>query len=432
MVWPTPAAPPPADVGPVADERMVAGPLDGRTAAWLTVGDAAARVRVRFARLPGLLYRISTASDAGLVPVVSRRDGRVTLRLNEADGDGLDEVRIVLNRNVRWDIRLPAGAGEQQLNLRDGRVHRVEVGSAGLAEVWLPEPDGTVPVVFTGGIGTAVVSVRRGTPVRIHLTQGAGSVETPWIANNGTAAGTVLREPDFQEALDRYAIRADGGIGALVLRRPADRDPLDAPEPATRQPGPAIRRPAPNPAVEQPNPAGQHPKPAGQHPKPAAEQPKRSTDQRKPARKGQRPGSAPAPDQSARKIRRTPAQGQKAEPGRDQMAAPGKGQKPASGKGQKPAPGKGQKSAPGNPRPGTQSSRPDRDTAAAEPTGGPAKNAPGKTADPLRNGGSPGDGAAKGTRSGVAKTPKRDRAAGDHRISPEAGIRSGVSPAGPS
>ncbi|MEU8658959.1 hypothetical protein [Actinoplanes philippinensis] len=238
MVWPASTAPPPAPAGPVVDERVVAGPLGGRTAAWLTVGDAAARVRVRFARLPGLLYRISTAADAGVVPVVDSRGGRVTVRLTEAAGDGLDEVWIVLNRNVRWDIRLPEGAGEQQLNLRDGRVQRVEVGSAGLAEVWLPEPDGTVPVVFTGGIGTAVVSVRRGTPVRIHLTQGAGSVETPWTANNGTAAGTVLREPAFPPARNRVAIRADGGIGALVIRRPSDTEPQpDAPDPVVRQPG---------------------------------------------------------------------------------------------------------------------------------------------------------------------------------------------------
>ncbi|GIE77519.1 hypothetical protein Aph02nite_34690 [Actinoplanes philippinensis] len=238
MVWPAPPAPPPAPVGPVVAERVVAGPLGGRTAAWLTVGDAAARVRVRFARLPGLLYRISTAADAGVVPVVDSRGGRVTVRLTEAAGDGLDEVWIVLNRDVRWDIRLPAGAGEQQLNLRDGRVQRVEVGSAGLAEVWLPEPDGTVPVVFTGGIGTAVVSVRRGTPVRIHLTQGAGSVETPWTANNGTAAGTVLREPAFRPARNRVAIRADGGIGALVIRRPSDIAPQpDAPDPVVREPG---------------------------------------------------------------------------------------------------------------------------------------------------------------------------------------------------
>ncbi|WP_433791180.1 hypothetical protein [Actinoplanes sp. CA-252034] len=305
MVWPAPPAPRSPTVGPAADERVVAGPLDGRTAAWLTVGDAAARVRVRFARLPGLLYRISTASDAGVVPVVSLRDGRVTLRLNESAGDGLDEVRIVLNRSVRWDIRLPAGAGEQQLNLRDGRVQRVEVGAAGLAEVWLPEPDGTVPIVFTGGIGTAVVSVRRGTPVRIHLTQGAGSVETPWIANNGTAAGTVLREPAFPPAHDRYAIRADGGIGALVVRRPSDAEPLaDAPNAVVRPPGPGSA--AEGPTVRRPDPApdarggGSEPRRTGTpvHPRrtPTSAGPSRGVAAQKPGRgtAGQKPGRSTA------------------------------------------------------------------------------------------------------------------------------------------
>ncbi|MFC4064819.1 hypothetical protein [Actinoplanes subglobosus] len=277
-VWPTPSTPRPTVVVPVVDERVVAGPLDGRTAAWLTVGDAAARVRVRFARLPGQLYRISTASDAGVVPVVSRRDGRVTLRLIESDGDGLDEVRIVLNRNVRWDIRLPAGAGEQQLNLRDGRVQRVEVGAAGLAEVWLPDPDGTVPVVFTGGIGTAVVSVRRGIPVRVHLAEGAGSVEAPWIANNGTAAGTVFREPEFPEAHDRYAIRAEDGIGALVIRRPPDRaTPGTVPDAVVQAPGPGPvvqRRPDPEP--EEPEPAVRKTRRTVPAPKTAPARPHRS------------------------------------------------------------------------------------------------------------------------------------------------------------
>jgi hypothetical protein len=229
LVWPTPGAPPMRLVTPatpVAEERIVSGPLLDRTAAWLTVGDAAARVRVRFARMPGLLYRVSTAADAGVAPVVSSRGGRVTVRLTRTGRDGLDEVRIVLNRQVRWDIRLPAGAGEQQLNLRDGRLQRVEVGSAGLAEVWLPEPEGTVPIVFTGGVGTAVVSVGSRTPVRVRLSEGAGSVDTPWTTNNGTAAGTVLLDPVFRRARDRYAIRAEGGLGALVVRQSMGDEPV--------------------------------------------------------------------------------------------------------------------------------------------------------------------------------------------------------------
>ncbi len=207
----------------VAVDRVAAGPLLDRTGAWLTLGDAASRVRIRFADLPGQLYRISTAPDAGVAPVVTRRGGLVAVRLTATGEDGLDEVRIVLNRDVRWDIRLPAGAGEQQLNLRDGRVRRVSMGSAGLTRVWLPEPEGTVPLVFTGGVGTAVLTARNRAPFRIRFDAGAGSVETPWTANNGTAAGAVLREPSFRWSRDRYRVRAEGGVGALVVERRGSR-----------------------------------------------------------------------------------------------------------------------------------------------------------------------------------------------------------------
>jgi hypothetical protein len=204
---------------PAVTDQVQAGPLLNRTGAWLTVGDAASRVRIRTARLPGLLYRVSAAPDAGIAPVVTRRGGRVAVRLRATDGDGLDEVVIVLNRDVRWDIRLPAGAGEQQVNLRDGRVSRVELGSSGLAEVWLPAPVGTVPVTFGGGVGTTVVTAGTTAPFRIRLDGGAGAVVTPWAVNNGTPAGAVLVEDGWPRAADRYEVRAAAGMGSVVLRR---------------------------------------------------------------------------------------------------------------------------------------------------------------------------------------------------------------------
>ncbi len=205
---------------PAVTERVQSGPLLDRTGAWLTVTDAASRVRVRTATLPGLLYRVSSAPDAGVAPVVTRRGGRVAVSLRATGSDGLDEVRIVLNRDVRWDIRLPAGAGEQQVDLRDGRVSRVELGASGLAEVWLPKPLGTVPVTFTGGVGTAVVTAGRGgIPFRIRLDRGAGSVVTPWVMNNGTPAGGVLQEDGWRRAADRYEVRAAAGMGSVTLRR---------------------------------------------------------------------------------------------------------------------------------------------------------------------------------------------------------------------
>ncbi|MBB4745590.1 hypothetical protein BJY16_009049 [Actinoplanes octamycinicus] len=183
------------------------------------MSDAASRVRVETVALPGLLYRVSSAADAGVAPVVTRRDGRVLVRLRATGGDGLDEVRILLNRDVRWDIRLPAGAGEQQLDLRGGRIRRIVLGACGLAEMWLPEPVGTVPVTFTGGAGSVVVTAGTAAPFRIVLDGGAGAVVTPWLTSNGTPAGAILREDGWHRAAGRYAVHAVDGLGSVTVRR---------------------------------------------------------------------------------------------------------------------------------------------------------------------------------------------------------------------
>ena len=220
----------------------MAGELRGRTGAFLTVSDAASRVEVVFASLPGQLYRISTPADSGLAPSVSGRPGRVRAGLRPAPGDGPDEVRIVLNRTVRWDIRLPAGAGEQQLNLTGGRISRVDLGAAGLAELRLPTPTGTVPISFSHGVGSVVLVTPQDIPVRIQLDGGAGPVDTPWAVQPGAAPGTVLAAPAWRTTADRYAVHARSALESLTLHRSsrpatgADREPIrpggDRPAPA--------------------------------------------------------------------------------------------------------------------------------------------------------------------------------------------------------
>jgi hypothetical protein len=368
--------PPPAAT---AEERVVVGPLQNRSGAWLTVGDAAARIRVRFAPLPGLLYRISTSSDAGVAPVVSHRDGRVLVRLRATGRSGLDELRIVLNRAVRWDLRFPKGAGEQQLNLRDGRVTRVDVGSAGLAEVWLPDPDGTVPVNFLGGIGTAMLSLRDGSPVRVRLGEGAGSVEAPWTTNNGTAAGTVLREPGFQQSRDRYAVRAEAGLGALIIKR-APKAAAGSPEPgrpsgADQGPGratvgePGSRRPAAggrdpgDTGGGATDPRAADGRPAPERPRSEAPGPGRvkqgAAKQDGGKRKGAEPGQPKAgASQPKQPKRATPAasERERPKPAAPKPAAPKPtGSKPA---GSKPAAPDRQKPGRGEPAPGTRTAEP--------------------------------------------------------------------------
>ncbi|MEV4343882.1 hypothetical protein AB0J83_05330 [Actinoplanes sp. NPDC049596] len=171
------------------------------------------------ASLPGMLYRVSTPPGAGLAPQVSVAGTAVRARLRPTGTDGPHEVRIVLNRDVRWGIRLPAGAGEQQLDLARGRITRVELGASGLIELRLPEPAGTVPVTLAGGVGTLSVTMPARTALRIGLDRGAGSATTPWTVAEALPAGTYLGPAIWPAARHRYALRARQGIGFLTVRR---------------------------------------------------------------------------------------------------------------------------------------------------------------------------------------------------------------------
>jgi hypothetical protein len=196
-------------------EHVAAGPLLGRTGAYLTVEDAASRVQVTMATLPGLLYRISTPGDSGLEPHVTSENGVIRARLLATGADGPDDVRIVLNRDVRWSIALPAGAGEQELDLRRGRVTRVDLGASGLVELRLPAPTGTVPITLGGAVGSVVLS---GAPLRLELDRGAGHATLPWTSAEMIDPGVVVQTPGWIRTTDRYAIKAHGGVGALTVR----------------------------------------------------------------------------------------------------------------------------------------------------------------------------------------------------------------------
>ncbi len=212
---------PDATIGPPPElpraEHVVVGELHGRTGAFLTVSDAASRVEVTLASLPGQLYRISTPADSGLTPTVSGRDGRIRASLRPAAGAGPNVVRIVLNRAVRWDIRLPAGGGEQQLDLADGRISRLDLGGSGLVELRLPEPIGTVPITFTGSIGTILLTVGA-TPIRVQLDRGAGQVVTPWTNPAPAAGRTVLLSRAWARARNRYAVRVQADLQNLLVQ----------------------------------------------------------------------------------------------------------------------------------------------------------------------------------------------------------------------
>ncbi len=206
--------------------QEVAGVLPGAggaavlTAAVLTVADAASRVEVRLVDLPGLLYRVSTPYRSGLTPRVTGMAGEPTVRLRPTGDDGPDTVLILLNRSVRWDIRLPAGAGEEHLDLSRGRVTRLELGAAGLVRVGLSLPDGLVPVTLRPGVGTVEFAVPAATAVRLRRSGGAGATAVFWPAGPVTGSGSVVASPGWGIRANRYAIEALGGVGSVTVLAP--------------------------------------------------------------------------------------------------------------------------------------------------------------------------------------------------------------------
>lgn len=206
----------PAGDGP--QRHVLAGALHGRTGAFLIVRDAASRVEVRLADLPGLLYRISTPADSGLAPAVTGAPGRVRLGLRPTGADGPDTVEILLNRAVRWDIRLPAGAGEQHLDLAAGRLRRLELGSGtGLVSMRLPPPRGTVPIALAGGVGEVAVAVPADTPLRFRLRGGAALVAVPWTGRTRARAGAIVAPAGWDTATNRYAVNVATEVGSVTL-----------------------------------------------------------------------------------------------------------------------------------------------------------------------------------------------------------------------
>ncbi|MFI5496151.1 hypothetical protein [Actinoplanes sp. NPDC051859] len=206
----------PADDGP--QPHVQAGPLHGRDAAYLSVRDAASRVEVRLTELPGLLYRITTPADSGLAPQVTGAPGRVRLALVPTGADGPDTVEVLLNRRVRWDLRLPAGAGEQHLDLAAGDVRRLELGSgAGLVSVRLPAPSGAVPIALSGSVGELAVAVPAGTAVKLRLRRGADLVAVPWADRTRAMPGTAVIPPGWSAAQNRYLVDAEAAVGSVTV-----------------------------------------------------------------------------------------------------------------------------------------------------------------------------------------------------------------------
>ncbi|HOX46905.1 MAG TPA: DUF5668 domain-containing protein [Myxococcota bacterium] len=251
-------------VRPVALVGMQVGvPTEGATLARvrLDAGVAALQVGSGPAGGPLLAGTIEHPEDAPPELRAELSGERMEVRLDQSDGDlgwlvgpgHGPEWRLQLAPDVPTDLRVEAGVGETQLDLRALTLSRLKV-DCGVGQVRLELPGrGRYRAQVEGGVGRLEVLLPRGFPVRVEARTGLGAVS---VSGDFQRDGERYISPGFEAASERLELEVEGGVGAIDIGLQAPEapvPPLPAEAPLPPAP-PAEAPPPPAPPAEAPLP----------------------------------------------------------------------------------------------------------------------------------------------------------------------------------
>jgi hypothetical protein len=201
--------------------NAVSGPLGAIQSAEFQLVTGVSVVVVRTADIGGDLYRAATAEGSGVAPQVVQDGAQIRLRLVRLhDSDSRDSVTIELNTRVRWRLSMIAGSESATVDMRSANLAGVDfIGGVARIEMWLPEPQGDVPVRMSGGVRDFAIHAPGRTAVRVRLARGAAAVTVDGATHSGVASGTRLASSGWSNAPDRYDIDAIAGLAVLTVDR---------------------------------------------------------------------------------------------------------------------------------------------------------------------------------------------------------------------
>jgi hypothetical protein len=130
---------------------------------------------------------------------------------------GSSTLDIDLDPRVPWVLRLNGGAHVETVDMRDGRLAELDLlAGATSFQLQLGQPQGTVPVRFTGGATEfhlhlpAGVAAQLGTQAAIPTVRIDGSERTVGSASETIAVGDA-------SVPDRYAVDIASGVSTLTV-----------------------------------------------------------------------------------------------------------------------------------------------------------------------------------------------------------------------
>ncbi len=203
------------------NEQVASGPINDMNIATFELMAATDRVRLRIDDLGEDLYRISSPEGSGVRPSAELRDDRLRVDLTRETAGTGGEVEVVLTAKVRWTIRFSGYSAERIVDLSQGRIKGIElVGGTRRAEMNLAQASGTVPMRITGGVEELILRAPTGSPVRIKVGGGAGTVTAGAKTLKDVAPGSTLTPRDWTSG-NRYDVDAIAPVTLLKVETSA-------------------------------------------------------------------------------------------------------------------------------------------------------------------------------------------------------------------
>jgi len=198
-------------------EQHVSTPLAGAT-------DASVRIKFGGGELSvghGPDEMLVSGEFRGGVVRRSLAPGRVELEQEEWHWPwGRDEWprwRVGLTGAVPMDLQVEGGASKTVLDLRELRIRSLAIKTgASETRVTLPQAAGITTVRSESGAAAVFFDVPAGVAARIRTKMGLGGsdIDTARFPR----VGDIWESPDFETAINRVEIEAQGGLGSVTVR----------------------------------------------------------------------------------------------------------------------------------------------------------------------------------------------------------------------
>lgn len=203
----------------------VAQETGGATAAEVRLQLSVTELELDTAAGPGLLLEGQAGSRGRerLTESFTLRSGVAAYRLtSRSTGPAfLQNHRPVLwdlhlNPSLPTDLRVKAGVGRIDLELRDALLTRLELElGVGTATVTLPQEftsEASVPVDISAGVGELALRIPLSAPLRVRIETGLGAAN---VSSDLERDGSTYSSPSYLPGAPALEVQIQGGVGSV-------------------------------------------------------------------------------------------------------------------------------------------------------------------------------------------------------------------------